>query len=203
MSSQTPHRTDEIVYHLDDEDRFIRLSPNWSRFARDNDGSELADPERVLGRRIWEFVDGLTVRSLYRMFFDRVRGDGEPIRVPLRCDGPTIRRMLELEISRPAPGTLTLRSQTLWTQTRPAVSLLDRRAERQASIVTICSFCLKLLCGKQWLEAEQAVAAMDLFGETPPPELSHGVCPDCLPAFFTRLGLPPDTILPDDSTPAP
>ncbi|QNN23403.1 hypothetical protein HED60_14320 [Planctomycetales bacterium ZRK34] len=192
MAQTTDTPAESITYHLDAEDRIVWVSPDWGRFAEANDAAELADTAAVIGQRIWPFIDGLTERSLYQQFFDLVRNAGKPIRIPLRCDSPTHRRHLELQIG-PLDDDdgLAICSHTLRIEPRPTVVLLDRRTVRSQMLVDICSFCLKVRSGNDWIETEQAVRSMRLFGDGPAPQLSHGVCPVCLPELYRRLNITP------------
>ena len=190
QTADTP--AESITYHLDAEDRIVWVSPDWGRFAGANDAAELADTAAVIGKAIWPFIDGLTERSLYHQLFDQVRQGGKPIRIPLRCDSPTHRRYLELQIDPlDDAGGLAIGSHTHRIEPRPTVVLLDRRTIRSQMVVDICSFCLRIRSGNDWIEADEAVRSMRLFGDGPAPQLSHGVCPDCLPELYRRLDIPP------------
>ena len=43
-----------------------------------------------------------------------------------------------------------------------------------------CSWCKRLEYGPEWLEVEAAIVPLGLFeDDAPPPEITHGICPDC------------------------
>jgi hypothetical protein len=69
---------------------------------------------------------------------------------------------------------------------RPAVPLLDRRAERAGEQLTMCGWCARLLVDAEWTPLDEAVARLGLLESVPPP-LSHGICPDCAGAVQREL----------------
>ena len=89
------------LYRLDEMDTIRFVSPSWLRFAQENDAAELNE-DRVLGRVIWDFVQGVEVRRLYATLFSSLRSRREEIVVPFRCDSPDVVRLMELTL-RPLP----------------------------------------------------------------------------------------------------
>ena len=61
-----PHAANEIGYVIDADDRLVACGrESWRRFALANDGADLADPDPLLGRSLFDFVRGDGVRQLY------------------------------------------------------------------------------------------------------------------------------------------
>jgi len=166
------------AYQVDENDTLTAVDESWLRFARENEASHLTR-ELVVGRPIWQFVTGAETRHLYGSLFERARSTGSVRRIPFRCDSPERRRFMELDIVAAASGALELQSRIVREEARAAVALLRPTAERSKATVDVCSWCKRIHAdGARWLEVEEAIDQLDLFGATLP-ELNHKTCPEC------------------------
>lgn len=169
-----------VRYRIDGADCFMEVGGAWDRFAAQNEGVELAG-ESVLGRSLWDYVGDLTTRQLYRTILRHVRSDGRPVRFRFRCDGPTVRRLLAMEVALADSGHVAFTVTPLAEVERPRVPLLDvaHKVSRGGDLV-MCGWCQDVqLPGPRWVRAEQAVAALGLFEGAAMPRVSHGICPAC------------------------
>jgi hypothetical protein len=167
-------------YAVDAHDVITSVSPTWLAFARENGAPELTE-QAVVGRSLWKFIDGRLTIQLYRVVLQRVRTIAARIVLPFRCDSPTLRRYMRLEISRQAEGCVQFEGLLLRVEPTEWLKVLDTRATRSRDSLTLCSCCKRVLiepCG--WLEIEAAVARLHLFEERSVPQLCHSVCPECL-----------------------
>jgi len=175
-------------YHVDADDRIVYVSPAFLAFAIENGAPEL-NASSLLGVSIWDCVAGVSTREIYAVAFDLVRQERRALSLPIRCDSPTCRRFMELEIVPGAGRVLELRALLLRAEPRPAEELLDPRRARSDVILEACSFCRDIYVGNSaWMGVEDAVRHMDLFSSAQLPLLSHSVCPRCLPEFHRRMG---------------
>jgi hypothetical protein len=115
-------------YELDDDLRIIAVDAAWSEFAIANGAPELVPPTGLLGQPVLSYVADLTTTLLYEQLFSKVQRTGDSIAVPFRCDAPSLRRFLELQIERLFPSGLLLHSTVLRVEERSEVPLLDRPA---------------------------------------------------------------------------
>ncbi len=148
---------------------------------RANAGAPLSSPD-IPGRSLWDFVRDVDTQHIYRLLHRRVRGTGAPVRLRFRCDAPAVRRLLELEISEGAEddGRLAYHVRIMREQARTSVRLLEPHPTRSNEFVTVCSWCNRVAAPAEgWLEVEQAVAALGLFDDVQPPQLTHGICGVC------------------------
>ena len=75
---------------------------------------------------------------------------------------------------------LLYRVRTLKHERRATVPLLDRQRPRAESFVRVCGWCNRVaVAPSDWLEVEEAVAALGLFAEPRPPQITHGICEEC------------------------
>jgi hypothetical protein len=169
-------------YELDSEDRIRRFNQPWAEFARENGADHLVDA--VVGTSIWDWVAGMEVEHLYRLLFARVRSTKERTRLPFRCDSPDVRRFMELHISPRPDGGLRCDARLQRAEPRSHVPVLDVRRPRSGAFLRICSWCrrVRVDAPERWLEIEQAMSALRLL-EDPPPPITHTICDDCEALF--------------------
>lgn len=176
--------TASVRYELDGEDRIRWVSPSWMPFAAENHGCGL-EPERIVGRPIWDFLAGLETCHLFQVLHGRVRATGESASFPFRCDSPTRQRELMLRIE-PLPGGSLRFSSTVLRETHRAPVLFldpDDAVERLDESVLVCSWCKRV---RRWDDGwEELPAALEHLGFAAPPfpRIHHGVCPTCYAAL--------------------
>ncbi len=167
-----------LSYAIDDQDHLIKLDQGYYRFAEENgwDGAEAS-----LGRSLWDFVAGEEVRRLQRLLLRRVRDEVRDVRLPFRCDGPEVRREMDVRIVADASGRVVLFSARLRDEQLrdPAQPLLDPLAPRGEEPLEMCSWCDRFEVDGEWLEVEEAAARLELFRRSELPALSYSICPRC------------------------
>ena len=167
-----------VVYRLNSKDEFIYVGGAWVDFAVANDAPEVL-PERVMGRRLWEFIADESTRQLYAEILRQVRA-GRPARFNFRCDAPERRRLMEMTISPREGGEVEVETRTLREEERPRQELLDRNAPRSGDLLRVCSWCNRAdVGGGRWGEVEEAVTAFRVFERAALPMLTHGMCDSC------------------------
>lgn len=166
------------IYRLDPLDRIVHVNRAWLSFAARNE-SEALTPEAVLNRPLWDFIADGETRQVYRMILTRVRSSGKEVRIPFRCDSPGLRRFMEMEIAPLAEGAVEFRCKLLRAERRLPVALLDPAVDRSSEFLQICGWCKRINLDGEWVETEEAVKRLDLFGAEKLPRLTHGICPDC------------------------
>lgn len=177
----------DLQYCVNAQDQISSVNEEWLSFAEANEGIALLRPE-ILGRSLWDFMGDLETRHIYGVLHRRVRTLGKPVQLSFRCDGPERRRLLQLEILPDRGEELRYRVRTLSQEIRPLVPLLDPQRPRAESFVTMCGWCKRVAVSPhRWLEVEQAVAALALFEEPRPPQLTHSVCEKCSESLHETL----------------
>jgi len=172
----------EISYIIDGNDQIVSVSPEWTRFAVQNDGPELT-PENVVGRWLWDFIEDEPTRELYRHVLDRVRS-GCATELTLRCDAPGRRRLIEMIVSLRAEGNVEFKTRLLGAKDRPRQPLVAKSTPRNGERVLTCGWCNRVHAGtEEWLEVEEASDRLHLSDEPEQPRAEHVVCPDC----FTKV----------------
>lgn len=166
---------------------------NWSEFASENGGGELAHPEHIIGRPVFDFVSGEDVVAAYDGYMRRLFDGSIPgVTFEFRCDAPDVRRDLWMTIRPVESGgrvaALLFQSIVINELSRPPIGLFDyagmnRRLTRQRSypVVTMCSYCHNAArepaAGEPriWMEPEAYYRS----GGATDVQVSHGICPAC------------------------
>ena len=166
-----------LSYVIDGEDHLVKVDDGFYRFAEENgwDGAGAS-----LGRSLWDFVAGAELVKLQRMLVRRIRGEARSVELPFRCDGPGVRREMDLRIAANASGRLVAFSaRPRREEAREPQPLLDAGAARGAGTLTMCGWCDRFLVDGEWVEIEEAARRLELFRRAELPAISHGVCPAC------------------------
>src|SRR3954452_17840526 len=99
-----------LSYAIDEHDHLIRVDDGYSRFAEENGWREAGTS---LGRSLWDYVAGHEMKKLQRLLVRRIRDEVGDVELPFRCDGPGVRREMNIRIvSRPG-GRVVLFSARL------------------------------------------------------------------------------------------
>jgi hypothetical protein len=177
----------DVIYHLNARDELVFVNQAWSEFAEAN-GADAMQPTLVLRRSLWDFISDPTTRHIYRALFERIRGQEETIRLSFRCDSPAERRLLDLEMTPLEQGGIQCQVHQVETSSRKPMWLLDPSRPRSEELIRVCSWCKRVgLADEVWLEVEDAVTGLGLFVDQLPPDLTHGICPDCRRVLEARI----------------
>jgi hypothetical protein len=186
-----------VSYRLNQRDEIVWVSDSWLAFAVENEAPELA-PERVRDRSLWNFVADPTTAHLYGQMVARVRRD-ELVRFKFRCDSPSLRRLMEMEIRLTPEGLVEFVTRLLRVEERDPVILLARTAPRSERRLGACGWCSRIKVDQdRWESAEVVVRELRLFEQERVPQLAHGICVACLAALRRDLHGGPEGDTPSD-----
>lgn len=176
-----------LTYTIDRNDRIDAIDGEWESFADRNDAAQLSR-DRVLGSSIWQFIEGIDTAEIHRLLFRRVRERELCVKLPFRCDGPRVRREMEMTVQPSVDAGVLIRTRVLLEQARPYAALLEGAVRRSNELIKVCSWCKKLqLLPGRWVEVEQAIREMRLLELPPIPRISHAMCEPCLAAFREQV----------------
>ncbi len=170
--------TQTLSYAIDEHDHLIRVDDGYYRFAEENGW---ADAGSSLGRSLWDYVGGSEMVKLQRLLLRRIRDGVGDVELPFRCDGPNVRREMDIRIVARPGGRVVLFSSRLRSERERDLPqrLLDPATPRSAEVLAMCGWCDRFEVDGEWVEVEEAAARLELFNRAELPALSHGVCPDC------------------------
>jgi hypothetical protein len=171
-------KTEALSYAIDEHDHLIRVDEGYYRFAEENGWEEAGSS---LGRSLWDYVAGDELRKLQRLLVRRIRNEVGDVELPFRCDGPDVRREMNIRIVARPGGRAVLFAARLRSEESRDLSqpLLDPEAPRGEETLTMCGWCDRFEVDGEWVEVEEAAKRLELFSRPELPTLSHGICPDC------------------------
>jgi len=175
------------VYSINENDIITNFSNNFPSFARNNDWQLGMEPEAVLGCSIFDFISGAETQHLYKVLFEHCRKGKHIGYIPFRCDSPTERRFLELNLRLLPDSHIDIITVLVKTEPRSPVRILQTHTPRTEQFIRICSMCKKVIVDDEWLEIEEALIRMKLFEQERLPRLTHGLCKSCYETAISEL----------------
>ncbi len=177
-------------YEVDAQYRLVQVDDAWVKFAIENGAPELAHPVGDPERTLFSYIADDTTKQMYRAMFARVRAEERSITVPLRCDAPRLRRLLELTIAPRENGGFLLESALVRSEPRPYLALLDAARRRTQELIRMCGWCKAVDAYGRWVEPEHGVQLLNLFELDALPEITHGICEACHARLAGTYGEP-------------
>lgn len=170
--------TETLSYAIDEQDHLIRVDNGYYRFAAENGWDEAATS---LGRSLWDYVAGHEMVKLQRLLVRRIRNEVGDVELPFRCDGPAVRREMEMRIvARPGGRVVLFSARLRAEQARDLPQwLLDPSVPRSDEVLEMCGWCDRFEVDGEWVEVEEVARRLELFNRPELPALSHGICPTC------------------------
>ncbi|HEY0390640.1 MAG TPA: hypothetical protein VGC63_02910 [Solirubrobacterales bacterium] len=170
--------TQALSYAIDEHDHLIKVDQGYYRFAEENGWAEAGSS---LGRSLWDYVAGPDLKKLQRLLIRRIRDEVGDVELTCRCDGPQVRREMDVRIVARPGGRVVLFSARLRSEEARDLPqlLLDPDAPRNDDTLKMCGWCDRFEVDGEWVEVEEAAKRLGLFNRSELPTLVHGVCPDC------------------------
>lgn len=180
--------SDVTIWRIDDRDVITYVNDAWDRFALANEGGA-ARSGSVLRRSLWSFIVDEITRELYRSLLARVRLLNREATFSLRCDSPSMRRLLEMRVLPLEDDAVEFRTRLLERQPRPAQPIASPSppAHDAREPIRACGWCKKIFVDGGWVEIEEAVRRLELFHRAPMPPITHGICDVCRQAMLETL----------------
>ncbi|MGE5281252.1 MAG: hypothetical protein ACM3N0_02835 [Chloroflexota bacterium] len=170
--------TRSLSYAIDEHDHLVKVDEGYYRFAEENGW---ADAGTSLGRSLWDYVAGEDMKKVQRLLLRRIRDEAGEVELPFRCDGPDVRREMEIRIKAGRDGRAVLFAARVRAEEgrEPSQSLLDPAAPRGPETLAMCGWCDRFEVEGEWVEVEEAARRLGLFERSELPMLDHRICPDC------------------------
>lgn len=172
------HRN-ELTLQVDADNRIVWVSPNWEELAEQGQaGQQLAEP-KVLNQPLSQFVSDDETWRYYETCLNLCRKKQQVVIRPYRCDSPTHKRFMELQLSPLEKGWVEMKHFLIRSEAfEYAVNIQDvtHQQATQSYQFTRCSLCnrLKAQNQKDWQSPESFGAQF-----VEPVKVIHSICPDC------------------------
>lgn len=180
-------RPDAVVVELvvDGNDRIVALGAGWEDAAEAGNAPALA-PARVVGRSLYDYVCGDDTTMFVRVMLAGARHRKAPTVRPYRCDTPTHKRWMEMEMQPRENGEVRivhrlLRLQELPQRVAPLLGHGDKLPKR-------CSNCNKVRLEGSWHEPDAPAVVRHMIRHGEDFGVIYGICPDCRPPVGVPSG---------------
>ncbi len=190
---------DGVVFETDRDGTFQAIGENnWNAFAAQNGAPELK-ADTIIGRNLFEFIDGPDVRASIKQILDKISHDPNWAWVlPFRCDAPEYHRNICQSLRPVFTGRICtgfiFHSFHQFSRQRPPIGLYDFKRLRHLAkengdlpVVAMCSWCQRVqynpIGGSDWMIAEDYYSR----GGRSEVQLSHVICEDCLETTLDPL----------------
>jgi len=179
---------DVITYRIDNNDRITYIGGVWDSFAQENGGKN-ATVNNILGRSLWDFLEGEDVKRVYRLIVDEIRNKGK-LKFSFRCDSPEFQRFYDLHCTKLANGEIEFASIPAGITARQT-EVTDPHDPITDALLVACSWCKRIRWPKVgWAETSGIPEFKAIFGEGHSRPLTHGICDDCYGSVLTQIRNP-------------
>lgn len=165
-----------FIHRIDADDLIEHVNEEWLEFAAEN--WDRREAERIVGMPLWEYVANSASRHVWITIVERLRGRRTTVTVPYRCDSPSVRRYMEMDLVPLAGDRVEFRSRIVREEEREPVPLLRPDVPTSDEPLLMCSWCKRVFV-PPWREVEKAAKELDLFDEPEMPKLVHSICGRC------------------------
>ncbi|MBX2852828.1 MAG: hypothetical protein KTR15_13920 [Phycisphaeraceae bacterium] len=179
MVSRTGSCRINLDYLLDRADRVTKLCPHWSELARQRMALCL-DEEMVLGRSLWDFVQGGATQQLYDMLIQESRRTGRKLAFNYRGDSPGAIRYMRMTLLPGYQGMVRLRSELLHEQSRQRAVYFTHAAYPCRPELLQCGLCNRLEHNGRWYTLDDLLRLTDVIDDLMPTEVGDTVCDGCV-----------------------
>lgn len=171
-----------FIHRIDADDRIVHANAGWWEFAKENGAHDLT-PEKVLGRSVYDFIDGDSTKAVLRLIIERARGGRTPHPIPYRCDAPALRRFMEMRVRQALNGEIEFINRVIRFEIDPSLPPSAHFSE-PPDFLRVCSWCKKVrLPDGTWEDLRSSSTALEMFASTHGRPLTHGICDDCVELF--------------------
>ncbi len=177
-----------VSYRINENDEIISVNDDWCRYASDHGWGGIS-PDKVLHKPVYNYITDSTTSRLYQYLFKRVRS-GSTVRYQFNCESSSHRRLMEMTV-RPSgdTGDVELKARMVSKQDRVRQFNLPKRPQADG-FVRACSWCSRIDIDGNWIEVEDAAGKLGLFEFSHLPQLTHGICKDCLANMIKDASAP-------------
>ena len=163
------------IYWLDQYDSIVKTAGDWDNFAKDNLGENMLS-EKIVGRKIWEFVAGDPTRIWLNTLFGYIRIHKKTLVRLYRCDSPNEKRFMEMNLSMEDLLIRVCHSVKNIEKIQPPVKF-EYQPLKSLGFKQRCSICNRTLIKTKWVEPGEL---LEIEGETTGPiRVIYSVCMDC------------------------
>ncbi|MEM9346104.1 MAG: hypothetical protein AAGB26_05765 [Planctomycetota bacterium] len=177
-----------LDYLLDREDRVTKVCPHWAVFARQRMAVRL-DEEMVLGRSLWDFIQGGATQRLYDTLIYHARRTGRKLTFNYRGDSPSAIRYMRMTLLPGFGGIVRFRSELLHEQPRQRSVYFTHACYPRRPELLQCCLCHRLEYNGRWYTLDELIRQTGAIDELMPTEVGDTVCEGCITRIEITTGV--------------
>ena len=166
-----------MVYRIDKDDRLVYADGAFHRFAAAEGVPDL--PARWIGQSLWCCICDDELRALFVALVGRARA-GNTVTVNSRCDSPSVKRSVVMEIVPGGEGSVEFRCTLDQTRIDAAPGPYSQ------DLLRVCAWCWRADYDG-WRGIEEVVQTEQLLERSTVPVITHGICTACLSETAAKL----------------
>ncbi|MBN2664846.1 MAG: hypothetical protein JXR68_14460 [Bacteroidales bacterium] len=168
---------EKVSYKINKDNIIVDIFDDWIRAAVTGKASNLADLNNVIGKNILSYFHNDTTQMYYNTVFQKCRLLQQKHSLEYRCDSPTHKRYMKMELVPFANKDINILNYLLKEEPFSYPIYIHESTKNNKTLYNIrCSICnnIKLKGENQWIkpDALTKVEEQSLF-------VIHSVCPDC------------------------
>lgn len=179
-------KTYEVSLTVNRYNKIIALSSNWEAVAAEGGAAETLASENVIGQELEAFIHSDTTRMYIESCLKLCRLKNEVLFRQYRCDSPTHKRFMELQLTPLKDGAVEMKHFLLKEAPFEVPIDIEEVAAESATHApqyVRCSMCnrLKPFGSDKWMPPEDLHLT-----QRQSLKVIYSVCPDCLNAIWHK-----------------
>lgn len=149
-------------YILNGEYKIIEVHPEWDNFAKENFATSDTLKNKIIGKKIMDFIKGDPVRMWYETIISYAKSLNIRVKRPYRCDSPNKKRYMEMEVIPMKDGKIKVNHYLIKEEeVKNPIETFKFSLEMDKNSSLRCSSCNRFLHLNRWIELEEAVKIHD------------------------------------------
>lgn len=176
----------ELSVTVDRFNKIIALSDNWLQVAEQGHAEVSLQQDKVIGKELDQFISNDTTRMYIDSCLKLCRLRKQTIYREYRCDSPTHKRFMELELTPLAEGVVVMKHTLTWEEPfEQRVDIKEAASINLSPQYIRCSMCnrLKQPQSDNWVKPE-------VLKPQHPLAVIYSVCPECMNTLWQTRGKP-------------
>lgn len=167
---------EKVSYKIDSQNKIIEVYDSWKNAAEVGKASEKLDPNSVLDKYILNYVTGDVTKVYYYIMYTECRRLKKKLSLTYRCDSPTHKRFMEMEMTPEEDNCITIENFLL--KEEPFKHPVHIKDETENLLIPPrflrCAICNSLKIDDEWVLPENIPV-----NKEKEYKVIHSICPTC------------------------
>lgn len=167
---------EKVSYKIDGQNKIIEVYDSWEKAAEVGKAAKDLDPNQIIDKYILSYVSGDLTKVYYYIMYTECRRLQKKLSLTYRCDSPTHKRFMEMEMTPGDQNTITIENYLLKEEPFEHPINIKDETDNLLSLTQIlrCAICNSLKIEGEWLLPESVIAEKEKEYR-----VIHTICPTC------------------------